>query len=157
MSKDAACPAARLELCPGSADSAVDMTFQPGPIPSPFLPTAAVLLASAAVSPSGVPRVARVLLPALVALGAGMALFRSATAAVRRSTDDVDARVAAAEARNAVLTKAASQMRHDLRGILSPALLTADRLAMSQDPASRRAGEVMIMTVERAEQRLRAD
>ena len=43
------------------------------------------------------------------------------------------------------------QLRHDLRGVLSPALLTADRLlASSDDPAARRAAETMIETVERA-------
>ncbi|NPD66453.1 hypothetical protein HN018_09945 [Lichenicola cladoniae] len=46
-------------------------------------------------------------------------------------------------------------MRHDLRGILSPAMLTADRLALSQDPVSRRTGEAMISTIERADERLK--
>ncbi|MBE7210136.1 MAG: hypothetical protein INR65_03885 [Gluconacetobacter diazotrophicus] len=49
----------------------------------------------------------------------------------------------------------ASQLRHDLRGILSPAMLVADRLTANPDPAVRRAGETMVATVERAEQRLR--
>ena len=121
----------------------------------PFLLAGAVLLACVLVSPLAVPAVIRVLLPALVALGVDAVLFRSAASAARRRLDDVSARAVSAEARADELTRAASQMRHDLRGILSPALLTADRLAMSQDPASRRAGEAMIMTVERAEQRLR--
>ncbi len=47
-----------------------------------------------------------------------------------------------------------SRLRHDLRGILSPALLLADRLSMSGDPLVRRTAEAMISTVERAEQAL---
>ncbi len=44
-----------------------------------------------------------------------------------------------------------SRLRHDLRGVLSPALLTADRLlASSDDPAVRRAAETMIETIDRA-------
>ncbi len=103
------------------------------------------------------PSRARTLLPGLMAFGVGILLFRTTGAAAGRALAAAVARAAAAEARSETLARAASQMRHDLRGILSPALLTADRLAMSQDPVSRRAGEAMIMTVERAEQRLRAD
>lgn len=103
------------------------------------------------------PSRARTLLPGLVAFGVGILLFRTTGAAAGRALAVVAARAAAAEARSETLARAAAQLRHDLRGILSPALLTADRLAMSQDPASRRAGEAMIITVERAEQRLRAD
>ncbi len=47
-----------------------------------------------------------------------------------------------------------ARLRHDLRGILSPALLLADRLSMSDDPLARRTAEAMILTVERAEQAL---
>lgn len=47
------------------------------------------------------------------------------------------------------------KLRHDLRGILSPALMTADRLLMTtQDPVAKRAAEAMIETIERAEKRL---
>ena len=54
-------------------------------------------------------------------------------------------------AQGAAATDPLSQLRHDLRGVLSPALLTADRLlASSDDPAARRAAETMIETVERA-------
>ncbi|HTR15773.1 MAG TPA: hypothetical protein VMI52_01905 [Acetobacteraceae bacterium] len=65
-------------------------------------------------------------------------------------------RAAGAEARLAELEQTTSALRHDLRGILSPALLTADRLLQSQDPATRRAGEVVVRTVERANERLSA-
>jgi hypothetical protein len=47
-----------------------------------------------------------------------------------------------------------ASLRHDLRGILSPALLTADRLADSQDPAIRKAADILIRTVDRATARL---
>jgi hypothetical protein len=42
------------------------------------------------------------------------------------------------------------QLRHDVRGALSPALLTADRLLTNSDPAVKRAGEIMVYAVERA-------
>lgn len=132
------------------------MTSPSRPILYPSLLGGSVLLMSAAVSPMA-PSRARAVLPGLMALGVGMVLFGRTGAAARRALADATARAVAAEARSETLARAAAQMRHDLRGILSPALLTADRLAMSQDPASRRAGEAMITTVERAEQRLRGD
>jgi hypothetical protein len=64
-----------------------------------------------------------------------------------RAGDRDRSRLAELEAQMAAL-------RHDLRGILSPALLTADRLLDSQDPVARRAGEVMVRTVERTTARL---
>ena len=45
-------------------------------------------------------------------------------------------------------------LRHDIRGILSPALLTADRLLNHADPGVKRAGELMVRTVERTTARL---
>ena len=50
--------------------------------------------------------------------------------------------------------QALSRLRHDLRGILSPALLLADRLLTSQDPLAKRTAETMILTIERAEKAL---
>jgi hypothetical protein len=47
-----------------------------------------------------------------------------------------------------------SVLRHDLHGILSPALLSADRLTSNADPAIRKTGEIVIRTVERATARL---
>lgn len=49
-----------------------------------------------------------------------------------------------------------SKLRHDLRGILSPALLMADRLAASDDPFARRTAETLIKTIERADAALKA-
>ena len=52
-------------------------------------------------------------------------------------------------------TETLRRLRHDLRGILSPALMTADRLLMSpQDPMAKRAAETLVETIERAETRL---
>jgi signal transduction histidine kinase len=39
---------------------------------------------------------------------------------------------------------------HDLRGILTPALLSAERLQLNTDPRVRRAGEVLVQAVDRA-------
>ena len=47
-----------------------------------------------------------------------------------------------------------SSLRHDLRGILAPALLVADRLLAHDDPKIARAGEVVVKSVRRAEARL---
>ncbi len=124
------------------------------PILRSMLPAGSALLASLAVLPGAVPQLVRVLAPAAAALAAGLALRRREADGLR-ALREMEARAVAAEAANARLVKAAGQMRHDLRGILSPALLTADRLSMSQDPVARRAGETMVATVDRAEERLR--
>ncbi len=46
--------------------------------------------------------------------------------------------------------EAQRRLRHDLRGALSPALLTADRLISHADPKVRRAGEIIVKSVDRA-------
>ena len=43
-----------------------------------------------------------------------------------------------------------SQLRHDLRGALSPALLVSDRLVGHTDPAVAKAGGIVVRAVERA-------
>jgi hypothetical protein len=63
------------------------------------------------------------------------------------SIDETRTRLAALEA-------AASSLRHDLRGILAPALLVADRLLAHADPKVVRAGETVVKSVRRAEARL---
>lgn len=73
--------------------------------------------------------------------------------AAKTLRDQLDA-AGAAQIHLAELRAQVSSLRHDLRGILSPALLTADRLVNSEDPAIRKAGEVVIRTVERAAARL---
>ena len=58
-------------------------------------------------------------------------------------------------ARLAALGTAVAKISHDLRGILSPALLTAERLQMSQDPSIKRAGDTLVRAVERATELVR--
>ena len=41
-------------------------------------------------------------------------------------------------------------LRHDLRGVLSPALMMSDRLLNHQDPAVQRAGQTVVRSIERA-------
>lgn len=52
------------------------------------------------------------------------------------------------------LRAAVTELRHDLRGILSPAMLVADRLLANPEPSVRRAGEVMLRCVDQAAKRL---
>ena len=59
-----------------------------------------------------------------------------------------------AQARLAELEANTSSLRHDLRGILSPSLMLADRLLDHADPKVRRVGEVMVQTVDRCSERL---
>lgn len=53
-------------------------------------------------------------------------------------------------ARLAALGTAMAKVSHDLRGVLSPALLAAERLQNHAEPAVRSAGEVVARTVDRA-------
>ena len=57
---------------------------------------------------------------------------------------------AVAQAASAVRLEAHRRLRHDIRGALSPALLTADRLLTHADPAVQRAGDIVVRAVERA-------
>ena len=66
-----------------------------------------------------------------------------------------DDEVTAKLERLAMLEAATSSLRHDLRGLLSPALLVADRLLAHADPAVVRAGETVVKAISRAEARLR--
>ncbi len=73
------------------------------------------------------------------------------TAADQATIDALTSRAELAESRLAEQQREVSRLRHDLRGILSPALLLADRLAMSPDPNASRTAEAIIQTIERAE------
>ncbi len=53
-------------------------------------------------------------------------------------------------ARLAALGTVVAKVSHDLRGILTPALLTAERLQLSADPKVQRAGETLAQAVDRA-------
>ena len=57
---------------------------------------------------------------------------------------------AAGAAAAAVRLESQRRLRHDIRGALSPALLTADRLLTHSDPAVQRAGDIVVRAVERA-------
>ncbi len=48
------------------------------------------------------------------------------------------------------MANALGRISHDLRGILSPALLAAERLHVSPEPSVRRVGEIVIRAVDRA-------
>jgi hypothetical protein len=58
--------------------------------------------------------------------------------------------------RLAELEATVSSLRHDLRGMLAPALLVSDRLVSHSDPKVVRAGETVVKAVRRAEERLAA-
>ena len=75
---------------------------------------------------------------------------RRAAVALRGKLDEA----AAAQVQVAELRASLSSLRHDIRGILSPVLLMADRLLSHEEPGVRRAGDVMVRTVERATARL---
>jgi signal transduction histidine kinase len=53
-------------------------------------------------------------------------------------------------ARLAALGTVVAKVSHDLRGILTPALLTAERLQLNADPRVQRAGETLALAVDRA-------
>jgi signal transduction histidine kinase len=58
-------------------------------------------------------------------------------------------------ARLAALGTVVAKVSHDLRGILTPALLSAERLQLNADPRVRRAGEVLAQAVDRAAELVR--
>lgn len=47
-----------------------------------------------------------------------------------------------------------SRLRHDIRGILSPALLMADKLAFHEDESVKKAAQIITDAIELAAQRL---
>lgn len=67
------------------------------------------------------------------------------------AVDSVEAKLE----RLAALEAATSSLRHDIRGMLSPALLVADRLLAHADPLVVRAGDTIVKSVRRAEARLK--
>lgn len=98
----------------------------------------------------------------VAAVAAGVVVHLGLASFVVRPLRDQEAalheRVRVAEqsqARLAELEASTSSLRHDLRGILSPSLMLADRLLDHADPKVRRVGEVMVQTVERCTERLK--
>jgi hypothetical protein len=55
----------------------------------------------------------------------------------------------AAQARVEELERLVSELRHDLRGAISPAALIADRLRQNSDPAIQRSGNTIGIVVDR--------
>ncbi len=83
--------------------------------------------------------------------------FRPRLAAQRGEAATLRARLAelsAARGQLAELRQQVSTLRHDVRGVLSPALLVADGLLNHAEPKVKRAGEVIVRTVERTSERL---
>jgi hypothetical protein len=85
---------------------------------------------------------------AFLALLVGAALGHL-TARRRRAGAQDNAAQQAAEERIAASESGLSRLRHDVRGALSPAMLSADRLTMSKDPAVVRSGEIIVSAIER--------
>ncbi len=73
------------------------------------------------------------------ASGSAMAALQARAARVPELEEEVTAR----------RTKL-RQIRHDVRGALSPALLASDRLLASADPAVKRSAEIVVRSVDRA-------
>jgi hypothetical protein len=65
-----------------------------------------------------------------------------------------DRNVAPKLARLADLEAATSSLRHDLRGMLAPALLVTDRLLAHSDPQVVKAGQTVARAIKRVEERL---
>lgn len=103
--------------------------------------------AALALTGAGVP----FLLAALVAACcAGLLVYAAGRWALERAGAGPLAQGAALEARIQQLEDSGAHLRHDLRGVLSPALMMADRLLRNEDPAIRRAGQAVVRSVERA-------
>jgi hypothetical protein len=89
-----------------------------------------------------------------VLLGAGAVVGAAvAAAALHRQVfaPQIVAAKAASVGQEIAAARAETQrrLRHDVRGALSPALLTADRLLSHADPAVQRAGDIMVRAVEK--------
>ena len=70
--------------------------------------------------------------------------------------DYAERTIEAAELRIAELEHLISNVRHDVNGALTPALMVADRLASNADPALRRSGEKIGESILRVTKMLKA-
>ncbi len=84
---------------------------------------------------------------AVIAMGGGTLLLHRVIIAPHLAAAET---AAAQQAASAVRLESHRRLRHDIRGALSPALLTADRLLSHADPAVQRAGDIVVRAVERA-------
>ena len=99
-----------------------------------------------------------ILLAALAAAAAaGLVLHAALLAQVVRPMAALQGRADAGAASSAAMAARlsdvearAATLRHDLRGVLSPALMVTDRLVGNPDPAVQRAGQAVIRSIERA-------
>jgi len=82
----------------------------------------------------------------LAQVGRPLAALQEQLQAARAQADGA----AAAAARLAEVEARAATLRHDLRGVLSPALMVTDRLLGNPDPAVQRAGQAIVRSVDRA-------
>ena len=71
-------------------------------------------------------------------------------AALQERIEASEASAAAMAARLSDVETRAASLRHDLRGVLSPALMVTDRLVNNPDPSVQRAGQAVIRSIERA-------
>ena len=76
-----------------------------------------------------------------------MAALQARLLAMEASSGNADA---ATQAHLAEVEARAAALRHDLRGVLSPALMVTDRLLSNPDPAIQRAGQAIVRSVDRA-------
>ena len=120
-----------------------------------LVPPALALLALLAVAPVGL--AAYSLAGFVAGAGASWLLLRPEPEAAARGAEALRAALEASKIASDQITaliEATARLRHDLNGILSPTLLTADHLLAHEDATVRRAGEIMVKTVERATTRL---
>lgn len=114
---------------------------------------------SLALAAVGVPFIASI---AAAALLAGLAAFAALSALVVRPFAPLGPgrpaamveRAVRQRARLGALEAATSSLRHDLRGLLSPAVLVTDRLVAHPDPKVVKAGETVLRAIGRATDRL---
>lgn len=101
---------------------------------------------------------------AAVALLAGAAAFATLHALVERPLATLGPEAPGAlapqlthqRARLAELEAMTASVRHDLRGLLSPAMLVSDRLLSHSDPKVVRSGQMIVRSITRASERLAA-
>ena len=101
----------------------------------------------------GVPFLAATLAAAVCA---GMAMHAMAGPRHSVAAAQIPAADSTTPCRVRELEEQLSSLRHDLRGVLSPALMMSDRLLTNDDPRVRRAGEAVVRSVERATELLAA-
>ena len=96
-------------------------------------------------------------LPAAAVSAVAAGILQYAWMPVERKPDERSApapleseQVAAAAARLDAYRAHTGSLRHDLRGVLSPALMMSDRLLSHSDPAVQRAGQAVVRSIDRA-------